>query len=60
MLMLVRMGNLLGYPKTCMGIGLGKILYPSWVWIFLAGAFFRRYEFGQVMSGGFLPIVISR
>jgi hypothetical protein len=43
-----------------MGIGLGKILYPSWVWIFLAGAFFRRYEFGQVMSGGFLPIVISR
>jgi hypothetical protein len=60
MLMLVGMGNPLG-TQNPHGYGFGQNFIPVMGMDFLAGVFFLRgYGFGQVISSGFLPIVISK
>jgi hypothetical protein len=59
MLKLVSMGNPLS-TRNPHGYGFGQNFIPVMGMSFLADIFFfRRYEFGQIIPSGFLPIVIS-
>jgi hypothetical protein len=58
--MLMGMGNPLG-TRNPHGYGFGQNFIPVMGMSFLADVFFLRgYEFGQVITNEFLPIVISR
>jgi hypothetical protein len=60
MLMLVGMGNPLG-TRNPHEYEFGQKFIPIMGMGFLAGVFFLRgYEFGQIISSGFLPVVISK
>ena len=47
-------------PINPMGMGLDKILNPSWVWIFLMGLdIFYEFGFGMAKQDGFIPVAIA-